>query len=106
MIITGTPIDGMAGSQLHVRDERGPLSPRDFLSALEHDVDAADELTRVLAALPHTAFAWECRAFSASTLDEAMQMVAVDSPALAQITADPEPFAAQLTASAGTDGVV
>lgn len=76
--------------------EPAPLSCASFLRQLACDGALQDGLTRALAAAPFAALFWECRPLSRATLNEAFECVLVDAPALARLSSERGPFAAQL----------
>jgi hypothetical protein len=67
-----------------------------FLTSISDSHEAQDALTSCLAALPFAGFAWECRAVTEQSLHAPLEMVAIDSPALANASPDASPFAAEL----------
>jgi hypothetical protein len=71
-----------------------------FVTALADDRALRVALTETLRASPHAAFAWETPPISAATADRPAAFAIVDSPALARVSADPSPFAAQLATGA------
>ena len=95
----------VTGYRIHSSSAGELLSCADSLTALTNDAAAADGLTECLAVLPLAAFAWECRPIKASELAAPIEMVAIDSPGLAQTEADAAPFAAHLARAQGADVV-
>ncbi len=67
-----------------------------FLDSLVDDPALRAALTELLRASPHRAFAWEMPVVSAATADRPAELAILDSPALARVAPDPEPFSAQL----------
>jgi len=83
----------------HFEDAGQPLDQARVFAALGGRA-VRRQLTSALAAAPFEAFFWEC-APAARHLRGRFAFVVIDSPALARVTADPEPFAAHF-AGGGT----
>jgi hypothetical protein len=99
------PLASAAGYRLHVTGVDGPASYRGWLMSLRDDPVTALAFSACLANLPLAAFAWECRPVVEAELDAPLQMVAIDSPALAVVFADPTPFARELGKARARDVV-
>jgi hypothetical protein len=99
------PLAG-CGFQIHALEGGRVVSYQTWLARLREDPSSTAAFTACLAALPLAAFAWECRAVTSADLGVAVQMVAIDSPALAGVPADPTPFAQQLSAASGRQATV
>lgn len=73
-----------------------PLDWGSFAILLQRDPSLGQAMTRCLAESTFAAFFWECAPVSEATVDRAVTFVLVDSPDLAQVRANPRPFAAKL----------
>lgn len=75
-------------------DEDGrTLSFGEVVDGLAADSDVRRVLVGCLRDAPFRAFCWETPPVTRATLGRAFECELVDSPALARVTADPEPFA-------------
>lgn len=72
------------------------LSFRELFELLESDLEFASWYTRLLADSGSEAFFWEHPPIAAQSYDDAAEFVLIDSPALAKLEADPEPFRSEL----------
>jgi hypothetical protein len=69
-----------------------PLSLGAVLAGLADDPALRAALADRLRAVAHPAFCWELPALTPAALDRPFECAFVDSPALARVVADPEPF--------------
>jgi hypothetical protein len=70
----------------------GAATYREWLEAMATDATTRLSFAATLANVPYPAFAWECRPVTTSTLDLAIEMVAIESPVLARSEPDATPF--------------
>jgi hypothetical protein len=73
------------------------MSWAEVAAAWRNDTGFRDEYVSALAAEHSPAFAWETIPVTAATRNRRYEHVVIDSPALAQVTANPRPFAAELS---------
>jgi hypothetical protein len=85
------PLPGVTTLLVVAESGGAPAACGEFLEAIRGSAPSRAAFVRTLAAAPFEAFAWECRAFFADDLDAPVEMVVVDSPALATREADPVP---------------
>jgi len=69
------------------------LSFRQFFDLLRASRDFADWYSCTLAAFDAAAFYWELPPLANSTIDDLLEFVVIDAPALANLAPDPTPFA-------------
>jgi hypothetical protein len=75
------------------------LSFRDMLTRLKADAEFSWAWTDCLAAAPFAGFCWEMPPLTATTIDRGFECALVESPALARVAQDPEPFAEHFSAT-------
>ena len=75
-----------------VTDSSIVMSRGAFVEQLAENPELGIKLTKILAAHPFAAFAWECPPFSAQNTDKPMAFVIVDSPGLTNSVADSSAF--------------
>jgi hypothetical protein len=69
---------------------------------LREEREVRDVLAECLQMAPHEAFFWETPPVGSQSRDRAFELVLIDSPVLARVTADPAPFARQLAGGPGS----
>ena len=89
--------------RLGFRDGGGLLDYGAVLAGWRGDGGFRDAFSEALAAAPYTAFLWETPPITARTLGRPFECVAIDSPALAAMTPEPEAFAAHFGGAAVAD---
>lgn len=89
-------IETSGASTFAIHASSVPVSRAVFFAALANDRSLRTALTECLRGSPYSAFAWETPALSAMTADFDATFAIIDSPALAGVSPDPSPFAAQL----------
>jgi hypothetical protein len=72
--------------------EPTPVTWQQAIALWQRDPDFGQGLTQALAAIPFAAFFWETPPITPHTLPQAWECVAVEAPALAQVSPDPTPF--------------
>lgn len=87
--------------QYTLQEGGAPLSVAEVLQHWQTGGDFVAWWCDALAAADFQAFFWEMPSLRAETLDQPFTCVVVDSPALAQVYADQEPFARQFARGAG-----
>ena len=85
-----------------VQDDGMSLSHGRVLELLKDDECFRGYFNAVIVITPFTAFFWETPAVSKATLGQPFEFVAVESPALAGLRADPGPFAGHFGKSVET----
>ena len=81
------------------------LSARRVIELWQYDPDFGRFFSARLAAAAFPAFFWEVRPLTVGNIDEPFECVLVDSPALAEVTADPSPFGTLLDPSDNGQGI-
>lgn len=93
----------------HEEEEKSvPLSWKQVLSLLQSDATFRKMLVQALAASPFPAFFFECPPITAGGIEngQLFEYVLVNSPSLARVKADHQPFAKQIADGAKTNNVV
>jgi hypothetical protein len=91
--------DDANGRVIHFRFEQGgiPLSYRQILDLWSDSDEFTADFCACLAEVPFDAYFWETPPLWQSNLDQPFQCVVVNSPALAQLRADQQPFQAHFS---------
>jgi len=82
------------GHRIQIYQGEDPVSFGAYLKLLEEDQRFAAWFTDLLAGADYAAFFWEHPALSDANIDSGVEFVLLDSPALARLDPDPEPFSA------------
>jgi len=87
------PISG--GQRCRIRQGGTDLSFRELFNLLEEEAEFAAWYTELLAGAEFAAYFWEHPPLTAATYDHPAEFVLLDSPTLARLCPEPEPFQAQ-----------
>ena len=82
------------GQRIQLYQGKDPVSFGAYLKLLEEDQGFASWFTHLLAAADYDAFFWEHPPLSDANIDSEVEFVLLDSPALARLGPNPEPFSA------------
>ena len=82
-----------SGAEWELRRSGQPVSQRSATAALESSPALGSLLSQTLRALPDEGVFFECAPLHPGALDRPFRFVAVPSPAVARLRADPRPFA-------------
>ncbi len=80
------------GHRIQIYQGEDPVSFGAYLKLLEEDQEFAGWFTDLLAGADHAAFFWEHPPISDANIDSGVEFVLLDSPVLARLGPDPEPF--------------
>jgi hypothetical protein len=80
------------GHRILIYQGEDPVSFGAYLKLLEEDQEFASWFTDLLAGADYEAFFWEHPPLSDANIDSGVEFVLLDSPALARLSPNPEPF--------------
>ena len=80
------------GHRILIYQGEDPVSFGAYLKLLEEDQEFASWFTNLLAGADYEAFFWEHPPLSDANIDSGVEFVLLDSPALARLSPNPEPF--------------
>ncbi|MEE8344520.1 MAG: hypothetical protein V3R35_04240 [Woeseiaceae bacterium] len=80
------------GHRILIYQGEDPVSFGAYLKLLEEDQAFASWFTGLLAGADYEAFFWEHPPLSDANIDSGVEFVLLDSPALARLSSNPEPF--------------
>jgi hypothetical protein len=80
------------GHRIQIYQGEDPISFGTYLKLLEEDQRFASWFTDLLAGADYEAFFWEHPPLSEANIDSEVEFVLLDSPALARLSPNPEPF--------------
>ena len=96
-----TPVEN--GQRFEILQDDAPLSVDDYLRLLETNLDFAAWYTDLLAGVEYAAFFWEHPPLYSENLNAGAEFVLLDSPALARLAPNPEPFRTQFERQRAAD---
>jgi hypothetical protein len=80
------------GHRILIYQGEDPVSFGAYLKLLEEDQEFASWFTDLLAGADYEAFFWEHPPLSDANIDSGVEFILLDSPALARLSPNPEPF--------------
>ena len=89
---TGKSENVKNGYRIQIYQGEDPVSFGAYLKLLEEDQEFASWFTDLLAGADYEAFFWEHPPLSDANIDSGVEFVLLDSPALARLSPDPQPF--------------